>query len=157
MYQLTLTPSSPLTLIGRITVAIDEESHLPLRVQVFAKGAADPAMEAAFTTVSFDPIDPSMFTFSPPAGATVSTHHGTMIGSGAGASPTPPATRTFGKGFDTRVAIRIDQPVPAAAQALLPYAGPLGSAMTVEAGGHSWVLFGAVGLDTLRADASSLS
>jgi outer membrane lipoprotein-sorting protein len=156
-YELDLVPSSPLTLIGRITIAIDEQSHLPLRVQVFAKDAVDPAVEATFTSASFDSIDPTMFTFSPPAGARVSTQRGTMSGWDAGATSAPPVTRTFGKGFDTRVAIRLDQPIPVAARALLPYAGPLGSAMTIDAGGHTWLLFGAVGLDTLRADASSLS
>ncbi len=158
-YRLTLTPSSPLTLIGRITVAIDAQTRLPLQVQVFAKGAADPAVASTFTSVSFDAIDPSMFTFTPPAGSTVTTpnlpaHAGTTPDAG---TQTPPLTRTFGSGFDTRVAVRLDRPLPAAATGLLPYAGPLGSVMTADVGGHTWVLFGFVGLDTLRADVASLT
>ena len=160
VYELTLTPSSPLTLIDRITVAVDAQTRLPLRVQVFAKGVTDPSIESAFTRVSFDAIDPSMFAFTPPAGATVTTpsvpaRTGTT-GPDAGA-PTPPVTETFGTGFDTRVAIRLEQPLPAGAGALLPYTGPLASVMTTEIGGHTWVLFGSVGLDTLRADVASLT
>ena len=157
-YDLVLTPRSSLTLIGRVTLAIDAQTRVPLRVQVFAKGADQASVEAGFTSVSFDAIDPSTFTFTPPPGATVQTpdlpprpadepseHH---------AAPT---TRTFGSGFDSRVAIQVDGRLPHEAAALLPYAGPLFSVVSVEAGGHTWLLAGFVGLDTLQADAATLA
>ena len=48
-YQLVLTPTSTLTLVGRITVAIDAETRLPLRLQVFPRGSDGAAIEAGFT------------------------------------------------------------------------------------------------------------
>lgn len=159
-YQLTLTPTSPLTLIARITIAVDAQTRLPLRLEVFAKGAADPAIASTFTRVSFDAIDPSMFAFTPPPGTTVTTPklspHDASTAPAAGTGSRS-VTRTFDSGFDTRVAVRLDQPLSADAAALLPYAGPLVSVLTADAGGHTWLLFGFVGLDTLRADAASLS
>lgn len=157
-YELVLTPRSPLTLIGRVTLAIDAETRLPLRVQVFAKGAAEASVEAGFTSVSFDAIDPSTFTFTPPPGATVTTPD---LPSRAGDMPSEhhavPTMRTFGSGFDARVAIQIDGRLPRETSALLPYGGPLFSVLAVDAGGHTWLLVGFVGLDTLQADAATLA
>ncbi len=42
--------------------------------------------------------------------------------------------RSFGSGFDLRVALRLDSALPEGADALLPYAGPLLSAITGRAG-----------------------
>jgi outer membrane lipoprotein-sorting protein len=161
-YTLSLTPSSSLTLIGRITVAIDAQTRLPLQLRVLAEGATEPSIASTFTSVSYDEIDASMFAFTPPEGTSVSTP-GLPTEAHAGADgvdgdpKTTPTTRTFGSGFDTRVAIRLDQPLPLAAEAFLPYAGPLGSVMTADVGGHTWLLFGPVGVDTLRTDAATLS
>jgi hypothetical protein len=160
-YELVLTPTSPRTLIGTIGVAVDAETRLPLRFRITPKGADEPAIELGFTSVSFDPIDPSVFSFTPPEGATVSTPeppeadaHGDEGGSHAMPDPT---ARTFGPGFATRIAVRLDDRLPAEASALLPYAGPLASALTIDTGDHTWLLFGFVDLDTLRGDADRLA
>jgi|SoiMethySBSTD1v2_1073268.scaffolds.fasta_scaffold545684_2 outer membrane lipoprotein-sorting protein len=70
-YQLVLEPRDPATLIGTVTIAIDGDTHVPIRVQVFARGATSPAFETGFT--SFNPSTPpsSVFDFNPPPGATV--------------------------------------------------------------------------------------
>ena len=85
-YHLVLTPTSTLTLVGRIAVAIDAETRLPLRFQVFPRGSDGAAIEAGFTSVSFEPIDPSMFSFTPPPGTTVrqagGRHRGRCAGRG---------------------------------------------------------------------------
>jgi outer membrane lipoprotein-sorting protein len=70
-YTLTLTPTSPVTSFGSLAVAIDGQRWVPLRVQVFAKGDGSPVLSAGFKTVSFGPISNSLFTFTPPSGATV--------------------------------------------------------------------------------------
>jgi hypothetical protein len=44
---------------------------VPLRFQVFARGATDVAFEAAFTQISFDRPDDGQFAFNPPPGTTV--------------------------------------------------------------------------------------
>ncbi len=70
-YELVLAPRDPASLIGSIHLAIDAVEHVPLRVAVLARGSDDPAIEIAFTQVSFDRPDASQFTFNPPPGATV--------------------------------------------------------------------------------------
>ena len=52
-------------------IAIDGKTHVPTRVQVYAKNASKPSFEVAFT--HFDPTTPSasVFTFNPPPGTTV--------------------------------------------------------------------------------------
>jgi outer membrane lipoprotein-sorting protein len=70
-YELVLTPRSASTLVDSVHIAIDGRTHVPLRVQVFAKGLGKPALEVGFT--SFDPSTPgsSVFGFNPPPGTKV--------------------------------------------------------------------------------------
>jgi outer membrane lipoprotein-sorting protein len=70
-YLLVMTPTADNTVFGSAQVAFDAEHFLPLRVEVFAKSGEDPVLSAGFSRVSFDPVDASLFTFSPPAGTTV--------------------------------------------------------------------------------------
>ncbi|HEY0717366.1 MAG TPA: outer membrane lipoprotein carrier protein LolA, partial [Streptosporangiaceae bacterium] len=70
-YQLVLAPKSSGSLIGQIRIAVDGRRDVPLRVQVFAKGARTPAMQIGFTSVSFVRPAASNFAFTAPAGATV--------------------------------------------------------------------------------------
>jgi hypothetical protein len=159
-YQLVLTPTSTLTLIGRVAVAIDAETRLPLRLQVFPRGSDGAAIETGFTAVSFDPIDRSMFAFTPPPGTTVRQAADVIADARSpgddGAAPSVSAPQVFGRGFDLRVALRLDAPVPSEASPLLPYAGPLLSAITVERDGQAWLLVGPVSVATLEQDAASL-
>ena len=82
-YQLVLAPKSSSSLVGQVRIAIDAQHNVPLRVQVFAKGATSPAIQVAFTSVSFARPAPGNFAFSPPAGATVTQE---SAGSGSHAS-----------------------------------------------------------------------
>ncbi|MFC7383271.1 LolA family protein [Sphaerisporangium rhizosphaerae] len=70
-YQLVLTPKVATSLVGKVTVALDGETYIPLRVQVYAKGTAEPAFEVGFTQVAFTTPAPENFAFTPPAGAKV--------------------------------------------------------------------------------------
>jgi len=89
-YQLVLAPKSSSSLIGKITIALDAQ-HLtvPLRVQVFAKGASAPAFQVGYTSISFVTPAAGNFDFTPPAGAKVHT-----VGSNlpSGWSGYPPAS-----------------------------------------------------------------
>jgi outer membrane lipoprotein-sorting protein len=159
-YQLELTPTSTLTLVGRIAVAIDAETRLPLRFQVFPRGSDGAAIEAGFTSVSFDAIDPSMFAFTPPPGTTVRQAADVIADARRSSDDhtAPPVSEphVFGRGFDLRVALLLDAPLPAEARTLLPYAGSLLSAITVERDGKAWLLVGPVSVATLEQDAASL-
>ncbi|MCZ7663229.1 MAG: hypothetical protein M5U22_10050 [Thermoleophilia bacterium] len=70
-YLLVLTPTASNTVLGTVRAAFDGETFLPLRVEVFAKGDAQPVLAAGFTRVSYDEIAAGTFDFSPPADAKV--------------------------------------------------------------------------------------
>jgi outer membrane lipoprotein-sorting protein len=73
-YELVLQPRDSRSLVGDVRIALDSMTYVPLRVQVHAAGAAGrPAFETAFTSVSFSKPSASVFTFTPPPGAKVST------------------------------------------------------------------------------------
>jgi hypothetical protein len=126
-YQLAIAPRSSQSLVGRIMIAVDSKTHIPLSVQVFARGASSPAFQIGFTSLSLARPAMSNFTFSPPPGAKVKTvrvpagHPGLMPG--AGWMPGEPSkfghpgvtiphvraplagARTFGTGWLTVVAV----------------------------------------------------
>lgn len=70
-YDLVLTPRSDGTLVGSVSIAVDSETGLPLRVEVQARGETEPAFELAFTALSLAEPDAALFDFQPPAGADV--------------------------------------------------------------------------------------
>jgi outer membrane lipoprotein-sorting protein len=70
-YNLVITPRTEGTLIGSVAVAVDGESGLPLSVELKARGQEEPAFKLAFTSLSLEAPDASLFAFSPPPGATV--------------------------------------------------------------------------------------
>jgi outer membrane lipoprotein-sorting protein len=73
-YQLVLAPRNSQSLIGKVTIALDAQ-HLsvPLRVQVFARGASSPALQIGYTSISFVAPAAANFRFTPPPGAKVHT------------------------------------------------------------------------------------
>ncbi|MEO3807642.1 DUF2092 domain-containing protein [Sphaerisporangium sp. B11E5] len=111
-YQLVLTPKQPASLIKEVRLALDGEKFIPLRVQVYAKGTTEPAIEVGFTQVTFTAPAPENFAFTPPAGAKVehkafdaeSAPPGLWGGDHGkpGASPaSADKLRTFGSGWAT--------------------------------------------------------
>jgi hypothetical protein len=70
-YELTLKPRDTASLIGSIVIDIDAEQHIPLRFAVLTRAGGAPAIEIAFSDISFTRPDASQFTFNPPPGATV--------------------------------------------------------------------------------------
>ena len=163
-YVLALIPLSPGSLVGSVRLSIDAETRLPLRVEVRSTADDDTPIAAGFTSVSFEPIDPAMFAFEPPAGADVSdvSDASTAAGEEEGEEPAEgemPAitdTRVFGDCLGLIVAARLDGPVPQDAAQLLPFAGPLGSAIAVDRGDHTWLLAGLVDAGALEARAAAL-
>lgn len=70
-YELVLQPKDDRSLVGQVRIAIDGQTSLPLRVQVFADGGERPAAEATFTAIDYTAPDPSVFDFTPPPGTDV--------------------------------------------------------------------------------------
>ena len=91
-YQLVLAPKDDRSLIGKVTIAIDGKYGVPLRVQVFAKGAASPAFQFGFTALQFTAPSSANFDFTPPAGAAVTVEnlaapgHKSAVGQQSGTS-----------------------------------------------------------------------
>ncbi len=75
-YELVLQPKEAGSLVDSVRIAIDGKTHVPTRVQVFAKNSQDPSFEVGFT--SFDPSTPSAsaFGFNPPPGTKVTEASG---------------------------------------------------------------------------------
>jgi outer membrane lipoprotein-sorting protein len=101
-YELVLVPRDRASLVGSVRLAIDATEHLPLRVVVHARGVDQPAIEVAFTTISFTRPDPDQFVFNPPPGATVVEERSLPDGK----TPTTPDKDTTAKQDDpTRRAV----------------------------------------------------
>ncbi len=107
VHELVLTPRDPETLVARVTVSMDAETNVPLRVRVHSTSIPDPAIEVGFTSVDYRTPDPSLFEFTPPPGATVTEHDATsgtpdadasMADMPAGGEPT-----VVGEGWSTVV------------------------------------------------------
>jgi outer membrane lipoprotein-sorting protein len=108
-YELVLTPRDPETLVARVTLSMDAETNVPLRVRVYSTAIPDPAFEVGFSSVDYSTPDPSLFEFTPPPGATV-TEHGaaglSVLGTEVDATedlPRGPEPTIVGAGWSTVV------------------------------------------------------
>ncbi|MGN6409617.1 MAG: LolA family protein [Curtobacterium sp.] len=72
-WQITLTPKSTGTLVGSVRLAVDQQTGLPLRATIQAKGQSDPAVEVGFTSLQYGAPASRLFDFTPPSNATVET------------------------------------------------------------------------------------
>jgi outer membrane lipoprotein-sorting protein len=70
-YQLVLAPKDDRSLVGKVVIAVDGKYGIPLRVQLYAKGASSPAFQVGYTALQFVSPNAANFTFTPPAGAKV--------------------------------------------------------------------------------------
>jgi outer membrane lipoprotein-sorting protein len=111
-YELVLQPRDTRTLVDSVRIAIDGKTHVPTRVQVFAKNVSKPAFEVGFT--SFDPTTPaaSVFRFNPPPGTKVTQSGdakdalpGPDTSAGKGSSASPP--RVVGTGWTSVVVAQV--------------------------------------------------
>ncbi|GAA2149186.1 hypothetical protein FHX52_2719 [Humibacillus xanthopallidus] len=98
-YELILTPKDKATLVGSVRIAIDSQVHVPLRVQVYSTKRTNPAFEVGFTAVDFAKPDARQFSFTPPAGTTVTQSDHLLAGKGGTSANAPtPSAPTTGQG-----------------------------------------------------------
>ena len=88
VYELVLTPKQQNTLVKDVRLAVDGETMIPLRVQVYSTRLSAPAYEVGFSSLELGDVEDRMFTFTPPAGTSVETRspaspHGTARGGAA--------------------------------------------------------------------------
>jgi outer membrane lipoprotein-sorting protein len=72
-WQITLTPKSSGTLVGSVRLAVDQQTGLPLRATIEAKGQSDPAVQVGFTSLQYGAPAARLFDFTPPSNAKVET------------------------------------------------------------------------------------
>lgn len=117
-YNLVLTPKQDGTRVARVSLAVDAETNVPLRVLVFSTQLQDPAIDVGFTSVDFAAPPADVFAFTPPAGAEVIERTGDARdddghgkdGLSRGEKPT-----VVGKGWTTVVVLPAPPPDAAAA------------------------------------------
>jgi outer membrane lipoprotein-sorting protein len=71
VYELVLVPKDNRSLIGQVRLALDGTTYVPLRVQVYARGVKDPAVQIGFTSVTLTRPAAANFDFKAPSGAKV--------------------------------------------------------------------------------------
>ncbi|GAB3966854.1 outer membrane lipoprotein carrier protein LolA [Actinoallomurus acanthiterrae] len=124
VYELVLTPKDGRSLIGRVRLALDGKTYVPLRVQVFARGANSPAFQVGFTSVTFSKPAAANFAFTPPAGAKVVRKTAATAGSDAKApekkkieaARRAAGTSTIGTGWTTVKRLSLPQNAQQGAQ-----------------------------------------
>ena len=111
-YELLLRPRDRGSLVDTIRIAIDSRTHVPTRVQVFARHHSKPAFEVGFT--SFDRSRPatSVFRFNPPPGTKVTEgSYRPLTGPSGQHLPAKRSERphVVGSGWTTVVVTRVPQ------------------------------------------------
>jgi len=100
-YQLVLAPKDARSTIGSVRIAIDGRTGVPLRVQVFAKGATSPAFQVGYTDISYVAPNPANLTFTPPSGATVTNGDTQSAPGDRGGPAVKGQTGTYGQSWLT--------------------------------------------------------
>jgi outer membrane lipoprotein-sorting protein len=117
-YELVLAPKDTRSLVGQIRIAVDGRNSVPLRVQVFARGASAPAISVGFTSVTFATPAAGDISFTPPADAKITKESpGQQAGSGSRPAGTAPVT--IGSGWLAVLEL------PSSAMASTPGSGPV--------------------------------
>jgi outer membrane lipoprotein-sorting protein len=103
-YELVLAPKDTRALVGQVRLAVDAQTSVPLRVQVFGKNSGDgPAFSVGFNSISFDVPSDAQFTFNPPPNVkitegTLPVHQRPSPGA---AKQARDAVKTVGSGWTT--------------------------------------------------------
>ena len=112
-YALNLAPKDARSLIGQIQIAVDGRNGVPLRLQVFARGASTPAFQVGYTAIAFVAPAPAELSFTPPPGSTVSQENLAADSAGAQGHVAPDGT-TIGSGWLTVLKLPSSTLTPAA-------------------------------------------
>lgn len=70
-YQLIAQPKAENSLIESVLVSVDSETGMALDVKVYSVEKDTPVFQIGFESISFEAPDASLFSFTPPAGTTV--------------------------------------------------------------------------------------
>ena len=130
-YGLVLAPKDARSLVGQVQIDIDGRNGVPLRLQVFARGASSPAFQVGYTDIQFVTPAPADVSFTPPPGSTVTQVN--MAGGDKGATGNASSgVSTIGSGWLTVLKLPSSALTPSA-PAPGSSTGPAGAAAPVTA------------------------
>jgi outer membrane lipoprotein-sorting protein len=106
-YDLVLTPkANQRTLLREVKIAVDANKHIPLQLTVLGDNTSTPAVQVGFSSVDYGPQQSSLFTFTPPSGATITQH--TKSDSGKAQHDTSALSpKIVGTGWDTVAIVKL--------------------------------------------------
>jgi outer membrane lipoprotein-sorting protein len=70
-YTVRVSPKETGSLLGGAEVSWDAVHGVPLRAAVYSTESSAPVLELAATSISYGPVEPSVFEFTPPANAKI--------------------------------------------------------------------------------------
>jgi outer membrane lipoprotein-sorting protein len=100
-YGLVLAPKDARSLVGQVQIDVDGRNGVPLRLQVFARGASSPAFGVGYTAIQFVTPAPADLSFTPPPGSTVTQVNLADTGGGGAKANAGSGVATIGSGWLT--------------------------------------------------------
>ncbi len=185
-YTVRVTPKETGSLIGGAELSWDAVHGVPLRAAVYSSTSSSPAIELAAKSISYGPVESSVFEFTPPSNAKIEEvvlphkHNAKPAGSstgggedGGGSGGEHPKVSTQGHGLSTiailegKTATGVGkESSPALPEGLqkvkigdieaTELPTELGTLLSFESSGVRYLLAGAVGPAALEAVAKSL-
>jgi outer membrane lipoprotein-sorting protein len=104
-YTVRVSPKETGSLLGAGELSWDATNGVPLRAAIYSSTSSSPALELAATSISYGPVEASVFEFTPPANAkveevTLPHKHGAKAGQPTQGDEHPHVT-TAGHGLST--------------------------------------------------------
>jgi outer membrane lipoprotein-sorting protein len=104
-YTVRVSPKETGSLLGAAELSWDAVNGVPLRAAIYSSTSSSPALELAATSISYGPVEASVFEFAPPANAkveevTLPHKHGSKSGQTTQGGEHPHVT-TAGHGLST--------------------------------------------------------
>jgi outer membrane lipoprotein-sorting protein len=112
-YALVLAPKDHRSLVGQVQIDVAARNGVPLRLQVFARGASTPAFQVGYTAIQFVTPAAADLTFTPPPGSSVSQVN--LGSAGHGQAPDTSGYTTIGQDWLTVLSLPSTDLTPGAA------------------------------------------
>jgi outer membrane lipoprotein-sorting protein len=176
-YTVRVSPKESGSLLGAAELSWDAVNGVPLRAAIYSSTSSSPALELAATSISYGPVEASVFEFTPPANAkveevTLPYKHGSASDQST-QSGEPPHVTTAGHGLATIAVLESKTKTDAkqSAEATLPEGlqkvkldgveaaelpTELGTLLSFERSGVRYLLAGAVGPAAVETVAKGL-
>ena len=171
-YTVRVSPQETGSLIGGAELSFDAARGIPLRAAIYSSDSSSPVIELAASGVSYEPVSSSVFSFTPPSSAKIvelKTPEGGQAHKGAKNSAKKPNVTSHGHGLSSIWMLEEKTAGKGSSKSLegLPKVKingvsaselrtALGTVLSFERSGVSYVLAGAVAPQALEALARGL-